>query len=457
MQGLVLLICLLAQALGPSANSEVLNDTGMMPEVIVTAQRYEGEDIAYSGMMPETVVTAPRFEGEDIAYSGMMPEVTVVADRRINQTKYIDSQIKKEQTYFLAYATEPAVVLDKSGDDIDVTVKFAGLTFSGNYDLAEGDTIDEDVTVTGGNAKIAGVICADLAVMGGTVDISGMVCGDVAVFGGNLDIQGSVAGDAAVFGGHVHNKGTLEGDIFVVGGTISLDSGSVVNGDISMVGGSVDRDTNAVVLGKIESVEMDVLEKLLPRIGRIGRAFDWTKKLPGGGVLGGFIGIAVLLVIYILNLLVLLIFPQPIDHIVEKVQRNVWASVGFGLGIQILFIPLIVLFAVSVIGIPLIPLFVLAVNVAVLFGFSALSLTIGDKIIKGFNWQIQSRVGTFSIGWITLLLILILGFILHMFGLLLPPIFALGGVIIYVAATIGIGGVIYALVKREGKRTKKDN
>lgn len=457
MQGLILLICLLAQAFGPSANSEVLNYTDMMPEVIVTAQRYEGEDIAYSGMMPETIVTAPRFEDENIAYSGMMPEVMVVADRRINQKKYTDSQIKKEQTYFIAYATEPAVVLDKSDNDIDVKVKFAGLTFSGDYELVEGDTIDEDVTVTGGNAKIAGVICADLAVMGGTVDISGMVCGDVAVFGGNLDIQGSVTGDAAVFGGHVYNKGTIEGAIFVIGGTISLDSGSVVNGDISMVGGSVDRDTNAVVLGKIESVEIEVLEKLLPRIGRIGRAFDWTKKLPGGGTLSGFIGIAVLFVIFILNLLVLLIFPRPIDRIVEKVQRNVWASVGFGLGIQILFIPLIVLFAVSVIGIPLIPLFVLAMNVAVLFGFSALSLTIGDKVIKGFNWQTKSRVGTFSIGWLTLMLILILGFIFRIFGLLLPPIFALGGIIIYVAATIGIGGVIYALVKREGKRAKKDN
>jgi cytoskeletal protein CcmA (bactofilin family) len=457
MQSLVLVIYLLTQAYSPSVSSDMLNDTGMMPEVIVTAPRYEGGDIAYSGMMPEVIVTAPRYEGEDIAYSGMMPEIMVVADRRINQTTYKNDQIEREHMYSLVSTTAPVVVVDKSGDDIDVNVKFAGLTFNGDYELPEGDTIREDVTVTDGNATIAGVICADLAVMGGAVDISGMVCGDVAVFGGNLDIQGSVAGDAAVFGGYVHNRGTIEGDIFVVGGTISLDSGSVVNGDISMVGGSVDRDTNAVVLGKIESVEIDVLEKLLPRISRIGRAFDWTKKLPGGGTLSGFIGIAILLVIYILNLLVLLIFPKPMDRIIEKVQRNVWASVGFGLGIQILFIPLIVLFAVSVIGIPLIPLFVLAINVAVLFGFSALSLTIGDKIIKGFNWQIQSRVGTFSVGWITLMLILILGFIFRIFGLVLPPIFVLGGIIIYVAATIGIGGVIYALVKREGKRAKKDN
>lgn len=76
-------------------------DIGVMPEIIVTASRYEDEDVAYSGMMPEIVVTAPRhnaygpyvgalpeivvtaprYEGEDIAYSGMMPEVIVVGSR----------------------------------------------------------------------------------------------------------------------------------------------------------------------------------------------------------------------------------------------------------------------------------------------------------------------------------------------------------------------------------------
>ena len=77
-----------------------IDNKGMMDEVVITAPRFEGEDIAYSGMMSEVVakapryysevelgmmdqvvVTAPRFEGEDIAYSGMMSEVVVTASR----------------------------------------------------------------------------------------------------------------------------------------------------------------------------------------------------------------------------------------------------------------------------------------------------------------------------------------------------------------------------------------
>lgn len=72
-------------------------EIGRLPEVVITAQRFEGEDIAYSGMLPEIVVTAargpevgmldevvitePRYEDEDIAYSGMLPETVITAKR----------------------------------------------------------------------------------------------------------------------------------------------------------------------------------------------------------------------------------------------------------------------------------------------------------------------------------------------------------------------------------------
>ena len=72
-------------------------EIGSLPEVVITAPRYEGEDIAYSGMLPEIIVTAPagpevgmldeivitepRYPGEDIAYCGMLPEIVSTARR----------------------------------------------------------------------------------------------------------------------------------------------------------------------------------------------------------------------------------------------------------------------------------------------------------------------------------------------------------------------------------------
>ena len=58
MLSLIGVILMAAQMSGAQALN--INDSGVMDEVVVTAPRYEGEDIAYSGMMPEVVATAPR-------------------------------------------------------------------------------------------------------------------------------------------------------------------------------------------------------------------------------------------------------------------------------------------------------------------------------------------------------------------------------------------------------------
>jgi hypothetical protein len=103
---------------------------------------------------------------------------------------------------------------------------------------------------------------------------------------------------------------------------------------------------------------------------------------------------------------------------------------------------------VSIIGIPIIPLFILAVLVGHLFGSTAISMINGERMKKGFNWQIENRIGTFSLGWLAIMIIPILGAILRDISILGPIVFALGLIIIYVTNTIGLGGVLYSLIKK---------
>ncbi len=454
MQGLIILLMVFVQVSGPSAldayDSFPYESIGHMPEVVVQAPRYENEDDAWAGLMPETVVQAPRYENEDDAWAGLMLEVVVVAERTLrgddDWTKINNIQMPALNALYeqSRYAGPAHLAYDI---EFSPDVSLAGMRVSGDYEVAEGDTIDEDITVTGGNAEIDGVIDGDLAVMGGKVDVNGTIDGDVAVFGGNLGILGTITGDAAVFGGNIKNKGVIENDLLVVGGTVTLDSGSVVRGNINMVGGTVDRDEHADVLGSIESIEIEALEKLLPRISKV---FRLPRLIPGGPrVFPRIILIGILVVVYVFNLLILLIFPGAIDRVALKIEKSVWASVGLGLAMEILFIPLIVLFAVSIIGIPLILLFPLAVLLAFMFGFSSLAFVIGDRVAKGFNWQIANRVGLFSLGWISVMIIPIITILIG------PPIMAIGIVIMYVAMTIGLGAVIYSLIKRKDKEAKK--
>lgn len=319
--------------------------------------------------------------------------------------------------------------------------------FSGDYHLKSGDTLREDVSVSSGNAMIDGVIDGDLAVMGGSVTINGTIDGDVAVFGGEIENYGKITGDAAVAGGSVKNKGTIDGDIAVAGGTVILDSGSVVMGDIAIVGGSVDRSDFAVVEGQITTVDIGKIDKIMPRLSRLLRLRQNPCILGSG--LHIVTSIAFIIVMYILNLLLLLIFPKAIEKIGNKIKKNIWACIAIGIGIEILFVPLILLFVISIIGIPIIPAFVLALFIGMLFGISGFSVVLGERICTGLNWNIDNKIGLFSIGWLGIMIILIIGTLLKNAGFFGTLIWLLGIVIVYVAVTIGIGGVLYALVKKD--------
>lgn len=415
----------------------------------------EEDGIPYVGMMPELVVTAPRYQGD--------LEVTESENVR---NSYIAEIPKTGKDYgLLSEEKNPIDVLESPhygiefgplfayAEDIGLDVGLEDISFNeegvtGNYYLSESDTAWEDVTVKGGTAKIDGVIVGDLTVLGGRAVVRGTVDGDVAVFGGDLDLIGRVTGDGAVFGGNLNNRGQIKGDVAVIGGTVVLDSSSIVEGDISTLGGSLERDEDAIVEGEVTTIGIEGLGKIGPRISKI---LKWQERMPFAGALRGMFVILAVIILYVINLLLLLVFPSAIDRITDKIKSNVWISVGIGVGLEVLYVPIIVLLAVSIIGIPIIPLFVLAVIIALLFGFTAISFIIGERIMKGMKSQTENRLGIFSLGWIALMIIPILGLLLKGFRVGGSLIFVIGLAILYVTMTIGAGGVVFSLFKRRKK------
>ncbi|MCX7995114.1 MAG: polymer-forming cytoskeletal protein [candidate division WOR-3 bacterium] len=329
---------------------------------------------------------------------------------------------------------------------LDYESEFCARTFSDDFYLKSTDTLREDVSVRGGNATIDGVIKGELAVMGGSVMIRGMIDGDVAVMGGRIENYGIITGDAGVAGGSIKNRGKIEGDIAVAGGTVELDSGSVVEGDIAIVGGSVERSDHAIVKGEITAIEIGKLDKVMPRISRLLKLKDRYNLIQNGFLLGSF---AFIFVTYLLGLLCFLIFPSGVEKICNRIRKNIWIGIVIGIGIQILFVPLIILFVISLIGIPIIPAFLLAIFIGVIFGLSAFSIIIGEKIVSGLNWRVESKIGLFTIGYIATMIILIIGTLLKKIGFVGIFIWILGITILYVASTIGLGSALYALIKKK--------
>ncbi len=451
MQSIIALVFAVLQTAGSQAGSvqSIFGNAYVIPEVAVTAKRItDNADPVFGNayVLPEVVATAKKDAHETkqtVAHDNALTELPSVMTlayrhslRTINPMLFL-----YELTPKFAYAG------DEDTDGVDVTIKSPHLnmtnTVSGEFYVDTNETIDHDVSITGGTAIVDGVIDGDLAVMGGEAIVNGSVTGEVAVFGGNLRINGTIEEDAAVFGGAIKNHGTLKGDLAVIGGSVELDSGSTVSGDIVVIGGTVEQDSNAVIEGEVKTVKMP-LSRLVPRISklfRLGPQLDVMSAVVSRVVILGIIA-----VFYLLCLLALLIFPGAIDKINIKVRDEFWISLAIGVAIIIAIIPAIVLFAVSIVGIPLIFLLPIALAVAGIFGFASLSSVVGKRICESAKWKIESRVGVFSIGWLALMVINIIAGAIHF-----PLITIIGISILWIAWTIGQGAATYAIFKKESK------
>ncbi|HEX7320372.1 MAG TPA: polymer-forming cytoskeletal protein [bacterium] len=446
MQSLIALVFVMLQAAGSQAGADqsIFGNSYVLPEVVATAKRAPDNMESVFGnsyVLPEVVVTAKKDSHEnnqsathDNALTEL-PSVMALAYRHslrtINPMLFLYDITPK-----LAFAE------DTGGVNVEVSPHMTS-PISGEFYVDTNETIDHDVSITGGTAVVDGVIDGDLAVMGGEAVVNGSVTGEVAVFGGNLRINGIIEEDAAVFGGTIKNHGTLSGDLAVIGGNVELDSGSTVSGDIVVIGGTVEQDSNAVIEGEIKTVKMP-LSRLVPRISklfRLGPQLDVMSAVVSRVVILGIIA-----VFYLLCLLALLIFPGAIEKINIKVRDEFWISLAIGVAIIIAIIPAIVLFAISIVGIPLIFLLPIALAVAGIFGFASLSSVVGKRICESAKWKIESRVGVFSIGWLALMAINIIAGAIHF-----PLITIIGISILWIAWTIGQGAATYTIFKKESK------
>src|SRR3954462_326734 len=84
-----------------------------------------------------------------------------------------------------------------------------------------------------------------------TIQKDETVEGDVSVTGGNLIVYGQVQGEVVVIHGNADVEGSVDGDVSVTDGNITLGPDSSVAGDVQALLGRVDRDPGAKVEGDI--------------------------------------------------------------------------------------------------------------------------------------------------------------------------------------------------------------
>jgi len=158
-----------------------------------------------------------------------------------------------------------------------------------------------------------------------------------------------------------------------------------------------------------------------------------------------FLHIVGTLLIILLALVVAAVARRPVENVCMTAKKEAFKMGLIGLGVEVLVLPVIVLFCITIIGIPIglvaIPL-VLAL--AVLLGYTGVGLAVGERFAgagngKSIYWSIVVGMLILEALKIVSALVRLPGGVLGMMGWVIAFV---GWAVIYVAATVGLGAVV---------------
>ncbi|MFQ6604910.1 MAG: hypothetical protein ACE5D8_05070 [Fidelibacterota bacterium] len=233
----------------------------------------------------------------------------------------------------------------------------------------------------------------------------------------------AVGGDAKVYG-------TAYGDVVAVGGDVYLGPDARIHGDCVSVGGTIHLSDGAMVYGELVEVDDFNISALMSRtfnkreFFHRGRGFHY---LPG-------------LAFMVLGIIVMLLLPNQAQPVMRTLEMEPGKAFLSGLAGVFLFVPTMVLLAISLLGLPFIPLFIITSLLLLFFGYFSVAALLGKKLLQNASTGSQSYV-----------LQLILGLVLLWLVGLIPMV---GSVVRYLLYVLGWGAVLMVLAMRLSNRRK---
>jgi hypothetical protein len=270
-------------------------------------------------------------------------------------------------------------------------VAAAELLRDGSPRVEQGETVEEDLYVMGGDVEIAGTLTRDLIVMSGelTITDTGRVDGNVNAMVGEAELNGTVGRSVRILGGTVEVFGVIRGDLVVAGGEVTVAPGASILGDVIAAGGDVEilgdvggdvrvNSGNVVVDAAVAGdVRIDGDDVELGENARIGGELDYTSESeaeiddaaavagdvdrdepdllsPGTGVFGWLLSpILHALWLLVAGAVLILLLPRGCVAVANGVRHRPFRSIVVGLLLTIFAPLLIVILLVTVIGLPI--------------------------------------------------------------------------------------------------------
>jgi len=257
---------------------------------------------------------------------------------------------------------------------------------------------------------------------GGYTLPAGQITDSVEVTAGSARIEGTVTGDVVVVAGSATINGTVGHDVKVTAGSVRLGPNSRVGHDVNVVAGSVRRAPGSQVGNRVIVNSSG---------GDFGDRFNW----PGGPNTSFdfrpfpfFSGLGLAIAIVVIGVLIQAFFPRQLSSTSAALVDRPLASLGVGCVTAVAGVMVAALLAVTILLLPGSFAVVLAMIGAFLFGWTAIVLAVGQRMMAALDWH-GGPIWALVLGGVLVALVLSVPFI-GGFVLLLGGAFALGAVVL---------------------------
>ena len=271
-----------------------------------------------------------------------------------------------------------------------------------------------------------------------------VIDGDMIVVDGDLTVHGEIRGNAVVTGG----------DLLMEDGGRVMGDAVVTDGELLNHGGRILGEMRTLAVNPEHVVVMPSAPMPPPQAVRV-RHPSWFDDI-GEGIAGVMSTLAFALVLAGIGAALVFYGLPYLRRVSDTARLHTGRSAAVGLAASFLVIPafilLVVALAISIIGIPVllvaIPLYPLAVVAAFGFGLLAVAHVIGEYTAEkrgGFDFRYRNAYAYVFFGIGLLLAPSLAGHLIGMVGFLGwvgVLLQVLGGLILWAAATLGLGAVI---------------
>lgn len=249
----------------------------------------------------------------------------------------------------------------------------------GPYTLQPGDRVDGDLVVFGGPVRL-----------GEESELEG----DLTVFGPLTLDTGAIVGGQLVVMGSADIDGQVEGDVFSAG-ALTLRENAYVEGDISTAG-NLSQDPEAVVEGDVSPMDEDDWDIAVP--GPFGSPGHWDRRVEVSrtprwltAIWNLVRGIAGVVLMSLLALIIASLWPAQMERVGRVIEEAPLNAFGVGLLTLILATLAATLLAITICLSPFAFVGMIVVGVGILFGWVALGLILGRRVLTGLFNQLDPK------------------------------------------------------------------